>query len=224
MSSTRAPGLDQKLRGEVALLGELRVVERLLGMLEIGAAVLPVGIEEQRVEALVEIVVMRDVGARAGRRIELREPPPEIAQQPLRPRPGQRLAASDPATSRVRGSPRSSLARSPACRPCRLRRPQAPGRAGSPVRPTVVVKRTATGSPVPSPNSKDRSARGRHAQRPAPDKRPQHNLQDAIHRTPQHTPQALGAAAKRWEARAATGTDGTLCTPPSGGVKKRQHH
>ena len=83
MSSTRAPGLDQQLRGEVALLGELRVVERLIRLLEIGAAVLPVGVEEQRVEALVEIVVVRDVVARARRRIELREPPPEIAQRAI---------------------------------------------------------------------------------------------------------------------------------------------
>ena len=65
MSSTRCAGLDQQLGGEVAFLGELRVVERLLGMLEIGAAVLPVGVEEERIEPPVEIVVMRDVvGAR----------------------------------------------------------------------------------------------------------------------------------------------------------------
>ena len=50
----------------MALLGELGVVERLLGMLEIGAAVLPVGIEEERVEPLVEIVVMRDVARASG--------------------------------------------------------------------------------------------------------------------------------------------------------------
>src|SRR5437016_11861452 len=45
--------LDEKLRGDMALLGKLRVVERLLGMFEIGAAVLPVGIEEQRIEPAV---------------------------------------------------------------------------------------------------------------------------------------------------------------------------
>ena len=72
MSSTRWPRFEQQLGGEVALLGELGVVERLLGMLEIGAAVLPVGIEEQRIEPAVEIVVMRDVAPRAAGRIELR--------------------------------------------------------------------------------------------------------------------------------------------------------
>ena len=46
-------------------LGQLRVVERLIGVFEIGAAVLPVGIEEQRIEPAVEVVMMRDVLPRA---------------------------------------------------------------------------------------------------------------------------------------------------------------
>ena len=49
----------------MALLGELRVVERLIAGLEIGAGVLLVGVEEQRVEPPVEIVVVRDVAPRA---------------------------------------------------------------------------------------------------------------------------------------------------------------
>ena len=85
-------GLNEELAGDVALLGELRIVERLLGMLEIGAAVLPVGVEEERVELLVEIVVMRNVAARAGGRIELRKPAPEIAHEPLQARPARDLA------------------------------------------------------------------------------------------------------------------------------------
>ena len=60
-------GLQQQLGGEVPLLGELGVVERLVGVFEIGAAVLPVGVEEQRIEPSVEIVVMRDILARAPR-------------------------------------------------------------------------------------------------------------------------------------------------------------
>ena len=55
----------------MALLGELGVVERLVGRLEIGAAVLPVGVEEERIEPAVEIVVMRDVAPRAFGGIEL---------------------------------------------------------------------------------------------------------------------------------------------------------
>ena len=51
----------------MALLGELGVVERLVGRLEIGAGVLPVGVEEQRIEPAVEIVMMRDVAPRARR-------------------------------------------------------------------------------------------------------------------------------------------------------------
>ena len=75
------------------LLGELRVVERLAGAFEIGAAVLPVGVEEQRIEPAVEIVVMRDVAARAPARIELLEAAVQVAQQPLRPRPVRHLGA-----------------------------------------------------------------------------------------------------------------------------------
>ena len=51
----------QKLGREMPLLGELRVVERLIGIFEIGAAVLPVGIEKKRVELPVEIIMMRHV-------------------------------------------------------------------------------------------------------------------------------------------------------------------
>ncbi len=39
-------GGEAQLGREVTLLGELRVVERLAGVFEVGAAVLPVGIEE----------------------------------------------------------------------------------------------------------------------------------------------------------------------------------
>jgi len=42
-----AVAAEQQLGGEVTLLGELGVVERLLRALEIAAAVLPVGVEEQ---------------------------------------------------------------------------------------------------------------------------------------------------------------------------------
>ena len=43
------------------LLGELRIVERLFGMLEIAAAVLPVRVEKKHVELLIEIVSWRFV-------------------------------------------------------------------------------------------------------------------------------------------------------------------
>ena len=38
--------VDEQLRGEMALFCQLRVVERLIEALEIGAAVLPVGVED----------------------------------------------------------------------------------------------------------------------------------------------------------------------------------
>ena len=66
-----AVAAEQQLGGEMPLLGELSIVERLLGTLEIAAAVLPVGVEEQRIEPAVEIVMMRHVVSRAAARIEL---------------------------------------------------------------------------------------------------------------------------------------------------------
>ena len=80
MSSTRCPGAIKKLGGEMALLGELGVVERLIGRFEIGAAILPVGVEEQRVEPAVEIVVVRDIAPRPRPRVELLQPAVEVAQ------------------------------------------------------------------------------------------------------------------------------------------------
>src|SRR6202166_2785273 len=76
------PGLDAELRREMALLGQLRVVERLILRLEIGAAILLVAVEEQPVKPAVEVVVMRNVVARTRSRIELLQPPEQIAQQP----------------------------------------------------------------------------------------------------------------------------------------------
>ena len=55
----------QQLCGQVPLLGELSVVERLFRRFEIGAAILPVGIQEQRIEPAVEIVMMRDIASRS---------------------------------------------------------------------------------------------------------------------------------------------------------------
>ncbi|MCY1494377.1 hypothetical protein D9M68_282430 [compost metagenome] len=55
------PRLQQKLRGDVPLLGELCCVERYSPRLEIGAGILPVLVEEQVEEIAIEIVVMGDV-------------------------------------------------------------------------------------------------------------------------------------------------------------------
>ena len=53
--------VDQQLGGDMALLGELGLFERLARMLEIGAGILPVGVEEEIVNPPVEVVVMGDV-------------------------------------------------------------------------------------------------------------------------------------------------------------------
>src|SRR6202040_372192 len=72
-------GREQELGGDVTLLGELRVVERLVRRFEIGAAVLPVGIEEERVEARVEVVMMGCVAPRAAAPIEPGRAASEVA-------------------------------------------------------------------------------------------------------------------------------------------------
>ena len=72
MSSRRWSLPMQQLGREMALLGELGVVERLIGRFEIGAGVLPVGIEEQRIQPAVEIVVVRDIATRPAGRLSCR--------------------------------------------------------------------------------------------------------------------------------------------------------
>jgi hypothetical protein len=85
---------DEKLRRKVALLGKLSVVQRLLVGFEIGAAVLPVGIEEQRVKAVVEIVVVRCIASRSPARIELPDAAMEVADEPCQPRPPRQTFAA----------------------------------------------------------------------------------------------------------------------------------
>jgi hypothetical protein len=76
---------DKKLRRHAPLLGKLGIVERLLRALEIGAAVLPIGVEEQRVKSVVEIVVVRGVAPRSPARIELFNAAVQIADKPTQP-------------------------------------------------------------------------------------------------------------------------------------------
>ena len=57
--------LDEKLGRNQPLLGQLCLLQRAVRPLEVGAAVLLVGIEEQLVEPMVEIIMMGDVAARA---------------------------------------------------------------------------------------------------------------------------------------------------------------
>ena len=86
----RGAGLEAQLGGEMPLLGELGVVERLVGRFEIGAAILLVAVEKERIEPAVEIVMMRDIVARAGPRIELLQAAEQIAHEPRRQRPVRR--------------------------------------------------------------------------------------------------------------------------------------
>ncbi len=55
--------LDLKLRRNQPLLGELGIIEALAGVFEISTAVLVVLVEEELVETMVQIVMVRDIAA-----------------------------------------------------------------------------------------------------------------------------------------------------------------
>ena len=57
-------GPQQQLGGNVPLLGELRVVERSVAVLEISARILQVGIQKQAIDATIDIVVMDRIATR----------------------------------------------------------------------------------------------------------------------------------------------------------------
>ena len=67
------PRLQQQLGGDMALLVGLRLLDGLIGREEVGAGILPVGVEEKIVERVREVVVMRHVLARAVQGIVLLE-------------------------------------------------------------------------------------------------------------------------------------------------------
>ena len=82
--------IDQELGGKVALLGELRVVKRLVFTFEIGAAVLLVGVKEEAVEPAVEVVVMGYIVPRPRTQIELLQAAKQVAYKVRRQRPFRR--------------------------------------------------------------------------------------------------------------------------------------
>ena len=65
--------VDQQLGGDVALFRQLRLFEALARMLEIGAGILPVGVQKEFVEPMVQIVMARDIAPRPGSIVALVE-------------------------------------------------------------------------------------------------------------------------------------------------------
>ena len=57
-------------------LRELGIVKRLIGFFEIGAAILPIGVQEERVKSTVEIVMVGDIAARPWSWIKLAQASP----------------------------------------------------------------------------------------------------------------------------------------------------
>ena len=68
------PRLDQQLGSNMPLLVELRGVEVVGAVAEVGAGILPVLIEERCVEFFRQVVVMGDVAAGTPERVVLMEP------------------------------------------------------------------------------------------------------------------------------------------------------
>jgi hypothetical protein len=64
-------GLEQELGRDVALLGGLRLLERLVAGGEVGAGILHVPVEPQAVEGVAEVVMVRDVLPRPAARVVL---------------------------------------------------------------------------------------------------------------------------------------------------------
>src|SRR6185295_18714735 len=69
----------EQLRRDMSLLGNLRIVEAIALALKIGARILPVGIEKERIELSIEIVVVVDILPGTFARIELGSPATQIA-------------------------------------------------------------------------------------------------------------------------------------------------
>src|SRR5271163_2466618 len=65
--------VDEQLGGDVALFRQLRLFEALARMLEIGARILPVGVQKEFVEPVVQIVMARDIAPRPGSIVALVE-------------------------------------------------------------------------------------------------------------------------------------------------------
>ena len=93
--------LRQELRGEVALLGGLRVIERLAGILKIGAGILPVGVEEEIVKPLIEIVVAGDVALGVAPMVALMEAAKRQARPVQRLGPGLILEVGEVARAEL---------------------------------------------------------------------------------------------------------------------------
>ena len=69
-----------ELGGKVALLGGLRLLERHALLLEISAGILPVAVEEQLVETVIEIVMVLDVALGPSGRVVLPQATPDESQ------------------------------------------------------------------------------------------------------------------------------------------------
>ena len=64
---------ESELRREVPFLGKLGFLDGGIAVLEIGAGILQVVVEEERIEPSVEIIMCLDVPAGADRRVHLTE-------------------------------------------------------------------------------------------------------------------------------------------------------
>ena len=109
MSSVVAPSFVQELGGDVALLCGLRVVERLAGIFEIGAGILAVRIEEEVIEARIEVVVLRDIAPGAPPVVALVQAAKRQARLIQRLDPGQALQFGEVARAQLQDVVKAAL-------------------------------------------------------------------------------------------------------------------
>ena len=112
----------QQLGGDMALLRRLRVVERLAGIFEIGAAVLAVRIEEEIVEARVEVVVTGDIAPRAPPVVALVQAAKGDASLVQRLHPRQAPHFGEVPRAEIQQAVKVAARDEPIVRPCRARR------------------------------------------------------------------------------------------------------
>src|SRR6266508_877600 len=63
-------------------------------MFEIATAILPVGVKEERIEPVIQIVMPGYVLSCPDTSVELLQPAPKVAREPLRPRPARGSAGA----------------------------------------------------------------------------------------------------------------------------------
>src|SRR5262245_24683935 len=85
---------ENKLCSKMTFLGKLGIIQCLRIILEICATVLTIGIQEQRIKAIIEIVMMRHIPSREQAEIQLTQTPTNKSRRERNAGPNGQAAAS----------------------------------------------------------------------------------------------------------------------------------